>query len=140
MTDQPLIAPAKIVLGKFRRGGGARAVAAVVQVSDVVLARPPEMLSHLRDDIGIACIGIGQLDDGRIGAVRFEIVFDVGGVRNATFKRVGAFWIAVYPDQQRINFAHHSRLSQLVCLRPRARLLSCFEGKVKALWMPAKFA
>ena len=51
MTDQSLIAPTKIVLGKFRRGVRARAVAAIMQIGDIVLARPPEMLSHLRDDI-----------------------------------------------------------------------------------------
>ena len=131
MANQPLIALVEIVLGKFRRGSRPRAVAAVVEIGDIVLACLPQMLSHLRNDIGVSRIAIGQLDDRGIGKMGGQVIFDVGGVRDAALKRVRAFRIAVYPDQQRIDFAHSFRLPQLICLRPRARLLSRFRGQVK---------
>ena len=133
VTDQPLIAPAQVEPGEFGRSSGARAVAAVVQVGDIVLTRLPQMFAHLGNDIGISRVGVVQRDDRRVGAVGFEKVRDVGSIGKAAFERLRASRIAIYPDQQRIDSTHLLRLSQSVRLRPVTGLLSCFEGKVKGL-------
>ena len=132
VADQPFVALVAVKAQELGRRGRAPAVAAVVQIGDIVLAGLSQMAADLRDHVSVSGIAVGQLEQCEIAAVVGQVILDIGDIVDAAFERTRTFRIAVYPDQQRVDLAHSSRLSQHRSERP-AQLLSRFAGQVKVL-------